>query len=617
MKKITCFLIAILIVGTICLGGGMVAEAGSYGTDDLGGIDVSIIQNKEHRTYVNAMLKLYLSDMSDGRVRSALERGKSAIFFFDGASDNTLGGQYANYAVYHLTAVCVVVKLVDGVPKIVFTDDCSSTIPDNPRKPELNEGTPVPTVTDGIYPVVSCNHYDSYAALHVKCYEHGGALRCRQNGSYMDCSYGIDIHARGANSVSATSRSSTGCLLVGKTPETSSKYNEFMKAVTGIDNAVNRKFSAVAEDMGVVVVDHQLFKEQIMQIYGKDSNHTAAQIAALLTANSEKMKAKLEQFSKDHTHSFSEPIVEQAHPHRTYRVCSCGAVEFLDEGTFRDDCEICANIPTDARFDKVLPFACNLYGNEKVQSYSDAAMTVKGELLSPDREYSVVSVYTTGACKMTAEGISGAFYVPLADVLYGEVPDTFGILKAEKDITTYKKPAGAEYGYVGAGDTFYVLGSTGTRTQVLYPVSAGYKLGWTSEAMLPYKRYQVEYFGCGGEKVPVPQKKKKGSTLILSDRVPVREGFMFVEWNTHEDGTGVSYQPGGEYKKDANAKLYAVWKENAPEESSEISGEAEREDGKTVLPWVIGGAALVVAAAVGSMVLVRKKSAKRKESASE
>lgn len=604
MKKLVCILLAVFLsAGFLQMGGGMVAEAGSYGTDDLKGIDVSIIQNNEHRAYVNAMLKLYLSDMSDGRVRSALERGKSAIFFFDGASDNTLGGQYADYTKYHLTAVCVVLKLVGGVPKIVFMDDCSSTIPDNPRKPELNEGTPVPTVTDGVYPVVSCNHYDSYAALHVKCYEHGGAFRCRENGSYMDCSYGIDIHARGMNSVSATSQSSTGCLLVGKTPASSPKYNEFMKAVAGITNAAGSQFSKVDEDMGVVVVDHQLFKEQIMQIYGKDANHTAAQIAALLTANSEKMKAKLDLFSKDHTHSFSEPIVEAAHPHRSYRVCACGAVEFLDEGSFREDCEICANVPADERFAKVLPFVCNLYGKDPVQSYKDAGMTEKGETLSLDREYSVTAVFATGACKMTCEGIAGAFYVSVSDVFLGELPDKLGGLKAVKDITTYKKPAGAEYGYVGAGDTFFVLNTTGTRTQVLYPVSGGYKLAWASEAALPYKRYTVKFDANGGEKVPSPMQKKRGDVLTLPDRVPVREGFAFACWNTHEDGTGVSYQPGGEYKKDADAVLYAIWEENIPE----VSEEQPPEETKSVLPWVIGGAVVLIAGAVCGLAIVKKR----------
>lgn len=604
MKKAICFLLAVLTVaGTFWSGGIIMAKAASYGTDDLQGIDVSIIQNKEHRAYVNAMLKLYLSDMSDGRVRSALERGKSAIFFFDGASDNTVGGQYANYVVYHLTAVCVVVKLVNGVPTVVFMDDCSSTIPDNPRKPELNEGTPVPTVTDGIYPVVSCNHHDSFAALHVKCYEHGGALRCTQNGSYIDCSYGINIHARGANSVYATSQSSTGCLLVGKTPATSSKYNEFMKVVTGIDNAMNNKFSTVAEDMGVVVVDHQLFKEQIMSIYGADSNHTAAQIAALLTANSERTKAKLELFSKDHEHSFSEPITEAAHPHRTYRVCACGAVEFLDEGAFREDCEICVNVPTDARFEEVLPFVCNLYIKETAQTFLDAAMTKPGKQMSPGREYSVIAVYATGACKMTAEGVQGAFYVPVSDVLFGDLPERFTAMKAEKDITTYKTPTGEEYGYVGAGDTFYVLNTSGTRTQVLYPVSAGYKLGWVSDAAIPYTRYTVKFDANGGEKAPAPQQKKKGRTLVLSDRVPTREGYTFAGWNTRKDGTGTSFLPGGEYEKDMNATLYAVWEETSPESSAEELPEEH----KSVLPWVIGGAVLAVAACAAIVVLRKRR----------
>lgn len=42
-------------------------------------------------------------------------------------------------------------------------------------------------------------------------------------------------------------------------------------------------------------------------------------------------------------------------------------------------------------------------------------------------------------------------------------------------ITTYKRPGGASYGYVSAGDRVVILGSRDGYTQVKYPVSGGYK----------------------------------------------------------------------------------------------------------------------------------------------
>lgn len=42
-------------------------------------------------------------------------------------------------------------------------------------------------------------------------------------------------------------------------------------------------------------------------------------------------------------------------------------------------------------------------------------------------------------------------------------------------ITTYKRPGGATYGYISKNDKVYILGTSGSYTQVKYPVSGGYK----------------------------------------------------------------------------------------------------------------------------------------------
>lgn len=569
----------------------------SYATEDLSGIDCTVIENPEHRAYVNAMLKFHLSNGKDARVRNAIEAGKSAVFFFDGASDHAWNGEYADYRKYRFSAVCVVVKAVDGLPQIVFMNDCCSTIPDNPRKPELNEGTPVPTVVDGIYPIVNCNHHDAYAALHLKCYQQGEALRCTQNGSYLDRSYGINIHSRGMNSISATSQNSEGCLLVGKSAASSDVYNRFMKAVAGIENAVSSRFSTVAQDMGVAVVDHMLYQEQIKAIYGSDNDHTAEQIADLITAFTKKLGVTVE---ADHEHRFSDPMTEEAHPHRTFRICSCGATEYLDEGSFRAGCEICEQLENDVRFASVLPFVCRLYGEEPVGSYSSARMDVPAGTLSPNEEYTVTAVYTTGACRVSGSG--GVRFVPLSDVIFGEVGERIPSMTAKTEITTYRKADGAEYGYVGEGDVFYVLNTSGTRTQVLYPISGGYKLGWVEDAVLPYRWYTVRFDANGGENAPAMQKKREGKAVALSGQIPEKEGFTFVSWNTRADGSGMKYLPGETFYENSNLRLYAIWEE-VPEET-----EPESPKRRSALPWVIGGAAAgAVALLAAGAILFRKK----------
>ncbi len=75
-------------------------------------------------------------------------------------------------------------------------------------------------------------------------------------------------------------------------------------------------------------------------------------------------------------------------------------------------------------------------------------------------------------------------------------------------------------------------------------------------------QYAVMYSSEGGAKLlnmPGEQTKEKNVTLTLSKKVPARKGYRFKEWNTKEDGTGTSYQPGAEYTKNAVVTLYAMW----------------------------------------------------------
>ncbi len=73
--------------------------------------------------------------------------------------------------------------------------------------------------------------------------------------------------------------------------------------------------------------------------------------------------------------------------------------------------------------------------------------------------------------------------------------------------------------------------------------------------------YGVTYDLTGGEGEIPEQTKVKGETLILSDVVPVREGFVFQGWATQQGGM-VTYAPGDAYIDDEDCTLYAVWKTN-------------------------------------------------------
>ena len=55
-------------------------------------------------------------------------------------------------------------------------------------------------------------------------------------------------------------------------------------------------------------------------------------------------------------------------------------------------------------------------------------------------------------------------------------------------ITTYRRSDGKKsFGYISAGDKCYKLGKKGSYTQVVYPVSGGYKMGWVKTSQIKQK----------------------------------------------------------------------------------------------------------------------------------
>lgn len=72
------------------------------------------------------------------------------------------------------------------------------------------------------------------------------------------------------------------------------------------------------------------------------------------------------------------------------------------------------------------------------------------------------------------------------------------------------------------------------------------------------KTYTITYNGNEGSGIPAAQIKQRGVDINLSDSVPYRSGYSFKGWATKLGGKAV-YQPGANYKLDADAELYAVW----------------------------------------------------------
>jgi len=77
--------------------------------------------------------------------------------------------------------------------------------------------------------------------------------------------------------------------------------------------------------------------------------------------------------------------------------------------------------------------------------------------------------------------------------------------------------------------------------------------------------YTITYNPNGGTGAPEAQTKKYDETMKLSTLIPTRAGYTFLGWAESANATTAAYQPGGDFAKNADTTLYAVWQKKAPD----------------------------------------------------
>lgn len=210
--------------------------------------------------------------------------------------------------------------------------------------------------------------------------------------------------------------------------------------------------------------------------------------------------------------------------------------------------------------------------------YQSDHTTYLGKIYTTDY-CTINAVYADGWCQVTYPTTSGdkTGYVTLDKFVYN-VNATHVKYTANAQIKVHRNSSlpGDLNWYISSGDQFFVVGSSGSSSQVLYPIDAqyggGYKLGWISTSNIPKTTYTVSYNANGGSGAPSNQTKTHGVTLTLSSNKPNRSGYTFVGWATSASATSASYMPGASYTNDANLTLYAVWKLNKYEISYNANG---------------------------------------------
>lgn len=231
-----------------------------------------LMDKSERRDYVETMIGYYLRNNES--IRKTLSEGYSAVFFFEGASDNMADPTLSDISYYRVSAVCAVIRLSETGKLYIsyFNDDCS-TLPDRPleygawRIDGVGEVGPA-TVCDGTYELYSVKHGGAYEALHIRTDQEDDTLPAvymTQDGFVTSRADMINIHTRNVNHTIEGAMWSAGCLLIGD-----GDFNQFTELIASTYYAVYNDFQ-IGERVGTVTIDRQLLRNAMYKLY-EDKN---------------------------------------------------------------------------------------------------------------------------------------------------------------------------------------------------------------------------------------------------------------------------------------------------------------------------------------------------------
>lgn len=262
------------------------------------------IQNKRSRIFVEAMLGYYLRD--DTAVQETLREGYSAVFFFEGCSDNMDDPELADLSYYRVSAICIALRLDEnGEPYICYYNEHCSTLPDRPLDygawgfEDVGAVGPA-TICDGTYELYSVYHGGVYEALQVRTtYEDEtvSAVYMIPEGYVTKNATQINVHTRTGNHVIPVGMWSAGCILVG-----SGNYDEFAELIESTYDA-SYEYFVIDRRVGTITINRQCLKEALYALY---ENQDAVD---MLLANSRQSLPETYLRQCEETEDYEEPIL--------------------------------------------------------------------------------------------------------------------------------------------------------------------------------------------------------------------------------------------------------------------------------------------------------------------
>ena len=263
LQKSVCLVLGLLLMFSAAPG----AEA--YELGDPWDVDLSaLMDNEENRAYTEMMLDWYLRN--DTRIQQTLKDGYSAMFLFEGCSDNMDQPELADLSFYRVTASCIVVRLDEkGEPCIVYFNENCSTVPDRPLeydatyKEDFGLVGPA-TICDGTYELYSVKHMGKYEALHMRdCVDDGelAAVYMFPDGYMVLNAEYINIHTRTSNHTSGLGMWSAGCMLIGD-----GGFHEFEEMMDCTYYTIYEEFK-VGNRVGTVTINRSHLRYLLLNMY--------------------------------------------------------------------------------------------------------------------------------------------------------------------------------------------------------------------------------------------------------------------------------------------------------------------------------------------------------------
>lgn len=226
------------------------------------------IRSAPERRFVQSMLSYHLTENT--RVQETLKSGHSALFLFEGCSDNMSDDTLSDISYYRVSGVCLALRLNPaGEPEVVYFNGNCSTLPDRPLEYgawELEEvGIVGPaTICDGTYDLYSVYHAGAYEALHMRMSfedETIPAVYMTPEGYVTSRATYINIHTRTVNHILQEAMWSAGCLLVG--------YNDFPDFSNLIRQTYYQSYETFEKDkyVGTITVNRLMLRQQMYDLY--------------------------------------------------------------------------------------------------------------------------------------------------------------------------------------------------------------------------------------------------------------------------------------------------------------------------------------------------------------